>query len=542
MAQWKTATPAAPPPAPWKMAGAPSAAPAAADQWEDLGNQPAHPAIAASAITAPATAAPGAAASDDQWEDLGNHPAGEIPPPVKQSGMLGKAWKWANKGLVSGETIGNTLQTLSPSPKPADMQPGETIYQYLRRNQTSLDPDHPYLNAIKAGLSGAAADTMDTLSGFTSPASIALAGAGAAGRVPGAIGKVAKAAQLAGAGTFATKGAMDVADVATQPGNASPDDLQKMFFGGAQLAGGMAGAGDAVAGSSPKTGVSMMNRVIKPGLKNLERGMNPGQAVIDEGITGNSTADLGKNIKARYRMVGQQIGDTLTAPAAAAQKLDVHSAVSQPIDDAMATAQNAGRADLYSKLQTIKDQLTKNFAPDVNGNLQPIGPITKNKALVDLTPEEVTDIKRQVGDVTKWEGTPYRDEFNQVKASIYGNLKDAVEQAVPDVAPLNARYRMLKNAGSATERTAAIHERHAAVSLPDYVLSTAGGAAGLAMGHTAEGAALGVGSMLAKKALASPAFQTRAAQLLAHEAPGEAAAGAPIAAGAQQPKWRRKKP
>jgi len=452
--------------------------------------------------------------------------------------MLSKAWKWANKGLISGDTIGNTLQSLSPVPKPPDMQPGETTYQYLRRNQNSIDPDHPIMNAIKAGLSGAAADTMDTLSGFTSPASIALAGAGAAGRIPGAIGKVAKAAQLAGAGIYAAKGAMDIGDAATQPGNASPDDLQKMFFGGAQLAGGMAGAGDALAGSSPDTGVSMMNRVIKPGLKNLERGQNPGQAVIDEGVTGNSTADLASNIKAQYRMVGKQIGDTLTTPQAAAQSMDVSKAVAQPIDDAMTQAQGAGRADLYSRLQTIKDQLTKNFAPDTNGNLQPTTP----KDLTAMTPEQVTDLKRQVGDVTKWYGTPFQDEFNQVKTSIYGNLKDATEQAVPEVGPLNARYRMLKNAGAATDRTAAVQERQAAVSLPDYILSTAGGAAGMALGHTAEGAAIGVGSMLAKKAISSPAFQTRAAQLLAHGAPEDAAAGAPIGAAAQQPKWRRKKP
>jgi hypothetical protein len=448
---------------------------------------------------------------------------GYTPPPASEEpGMLSRAWRYINTPLIpEGRAESEARQDVSAPP-------------------TMETADHPIWTGIKRGIEGTYADTLSTArSLISSPASLALAVAGALGRVPGAVGSIAKAVQGLGAAGYAAKGASDIADISTQPGNMSPDDLQKLFFDGAQVAGGAAGTADAIAGSSPKTGVAMMNRVIKPGLKNFERGQNPGQAVIDEGLTGNSTADLAQNIKSRYRMVGQQIGDTLTTPAAAAQKLDVHTAVTQPIDDAMTTAQNAGRADLYTKLQTIKDQLTKNFAPDANGDLQPIGPITKNKALVDLTPEEVTDIKRQVGDVTKWEGTPFRDEFNQVKAAIYGNLKDAVEQAVPDVAPLNARYRMLKNAGAATDRTAAVQERQNAVSLPDYILTAGSVPAGLAVGHPIEGALTGAALATARHALSSPAIQTRAAQFLAHEGPAAGAAGAALSTA--QPDRKKKK-
>ncbi len=455
--------------------------------------------------------------------------------PPDNPGILTKAWRWATNPTISGEQMTNAASSILG--RPSDMLPGESPYQYLRRNQSYVNMDHPYLAAVRAGLSGAVADTMDLAGSFTSPASIAMAGAGAAGRVPGAVGKIAKAAQLIGAGGFAAKGAGDVIDTATKEGNYSPDDIQKLFYGGAQLAGGTAGVGDAVAGSSPSTGARIMNRIIRPSAKAF-KWTNPGEAVLNEGLTGNSTQDLADNIATRREQVGQDISNLRKGPSGQAVSVDATKAILDPINDAMQQAQTQGRADLYQKLQTFQDQLTKQWAPDSQGNLQPSGP----RKLSGLNAQDLYDLKHQVDNLTKFYGTPFQDEFNQVKVAVRSNLRDLENQALPQVAPYRYRYSGLKAAGDAADNRAATVEKNAAISLPDYVLQASGLPAGMLAGHTPEGLAAGTGAVIIKHALQSPAVQTRVAQWLGHEGPTTGIAATPVAAtaGAQKPKWKWK--
>src|SRR5262252_2344919 len=94
-----------------------------------------------------------------------------------QPGFISRAWDWANRGLISGKTLVNAAGAMIP--RPADMKEGESTYDYLTRMQDKIDPDHPYMSALRTGMAGVTKDVYDTASSMgTSPLAIATFGAG----------------------------------------------------------------------------------------------------------------------------------------------------------------------------------------------------------------------------------------------------------------------------------------------------------------------------------------------------------------------------
>lgn len=251
-----------------------------------------------------------------------------------------------------------------------------------------------------------------------------------------------------------------------------------------------------------------ITKLIKPNAADLKYGRDPAGAIVREGITGNSLEDLGPKVYDKAREVGSQIDAKLQEPAALAKTIDVSKALS-PIDDELKIAVKNGNKGLYDKLTELKTQLTNDWAevPQKNGppTIAPTGP--KN---LQLNPYEATQFKRTIGDMTKWTGTdPFENDLNQVKAKIFGNIKDEVNSAVPDVADLNSRYSDLVQAGKAIERRVPVAARNSEFSLSDM------GTAALAS-HL--GGPVGVAAVAGKQLLGSTAFKTRAAQALHSEA------------------------
>lgn len=155
-------------------------------------------------------------------------------------------WQKANTPLVAGSSILNAVGRVVP--KPPDMLPNETVSDYLKRSSTpgtaALNPEHPILAGIRAGLSGAASDLADTISSFTSPASIALAGTGVAARALPATGKLATAGkvllrggELGAAGAFGAQGVGQAAKADWT----TPEGIAQGLQGAGQAA--LAGAG-----------------------------------------------------------------------------------------------------------------------------------------------------------------------------------------------------------------------------------------------------------------------------------------------------------
>ncbi len=154
-------------------------------------------------------------------------------------------WEKANTGLVPGSSLLNFFGNMVP--RPPDMHPGETPAQYIERGKTFIDPNHPTLAGIRAGLSGTVSDVANTVSSFTSPVSLALAGTGVAARALPATGKAAMAAKIAlrgaeaGAGT--TFGLQGVKQAVTADWS-SPEGIAQGLQGAGQAALGTAGVLD----------------------------------------------------------------------------------------------------------------------------------------------------------------------------------------------------------------------------------------------------------------------------------------------------------
>lgn len=152
---------------------------------------------------------------------------------LADQGTLSKVWDWANKGLISAKSLVNVVGDMMP--RDPDMKPGETTADWLDRVQNHIDPDHPYMNALKVGLAGVDKDVARTISSFSSPLSIALMGGGAATKLPGAVGTIAKIAMTGAGAGMAGKGVEDVSEAGTSN---TPEAWQQRLQGGAEVAGG----------------------------------------------------------------------------------------------------------------------------------------------------------------------------------------------------------------------------------------------------------------------------------------------------------------
>lgn len=275
------------------------------------------------------------------------------------------------------------------------------------------------------------------------------------------------------------------------------------------LAKGIGFAGDMASGARgaivDPVAKGAITKLIKPTAGDLKFGRDPAGAVIKEGITANSLEDLGPKVYEKAREVGQQIDQALQGPSAQGKIIDVKQAL-KPIDDGMVKALQNGEKAVYDRLRDLKQQLTQTWAEDgETGSIKPSGP--KN---LQLSPLEATKFKRQVGDMTRWTGTdPFETDINAVKADIFSNVKNLVNQAVPEVGPLNQRYADLVSAGKAVERRIPVAARNPEFSLGDIA------SGGVAL-HAGGPAAVGV--VAGRKILSSTAFKTRAAQALSSQA------------------------
>jgi hypothetical protein len=150
--------------------------------------------------------------------------------PPAERGILGKAWDWANKGLMSPETAGKVLHAggLSDWLPSVDIEPSlhhggfpdVTFYRHARDA-----PKHPQQEAIEKNV----------LSAVTSPASLATAGTLGAAEAPGAVGTAARYASRSMSVPYAVEGASRVL-------NAPTGDTGEMVAGGVEAIGGLMGA------------------------------------------------------------------------------------------------------------------------------------------------------------------------------------------------------------------------------------------------------------------------------------------------------------
>lgn len=271
------------------------------------------------------------------------------------------------------------------------------------------------------------------------------------------------------------------------------------------------GGGAAFKAATSKLPAKMVNSLIKPRLSNLAYGHNPGKAVVEEGIVGLDMEDLINKISKKKGEVGKQIGAMVDSPEASSRLSEASDAF-EPIDEAIKDAMKAPRTNkgLIQRLSDIKSDLMGEV-------ITPEGQILTRK-LEELTPRELLDIKKEIGDLTRYTGNPSDDELtNKALQRTYTKVKDKLnsvlkEAGFTDIEKINEKYGNLTEAEISTKYRDKILERQNVIGLDSKVSGVLGGLGTLASGGSIGASA--IAGVLADKIAGSTAFKTAVAQML----------------------------
>jgi hypothetical protein len=282
------------------------------------------------------------------------------------------------------------------------------------------------------------------------------------------------------------------------------------------------GLGIGLKAAAPKSASLLINSLVKPLLKDFSYGKNPGRAVAEEGIIANNLDELADKIKISKEKVGEEIGainQSLEAKRPKTQTLKLSDSLKH-IDEEIKNAKQAPRTNnaLINRLEDVrKDLLGVQTLPD--------GTEIATRNLDNASFGEAFDLKRIVGDITKWTGNASDDKVvNKTLKRIYGDIKTKMNATADLISPqegarlkkLNEKYADLTSAEIATKYRDKIEARQDVLSLKSHL-----GAATAVISAIASGGATvpvilaGLGGAMADKVLGSTAFKTRVAAWLA---------------------------
>ncbi len=189
----------------------------------------------------------------------------------------------------------------------------------------------------------------------------------------------------------------------------------------------------------------VINRFIGTRKKDFLFGKNPGQAVADEGIIASNPEDLSTKIGDKLTEYGNKISQTLSTNNSTVNISDS----TKSLDEAISKAANVNDQALVTRLNDSKTAIQKILSLDSQGKIQVQG----NRDLTNLSLQEATDVKRIVGEMTKFTGLPSADNIsNKALLNVYGSIRNSIEKVAPEVAPLNQAYANLKSAQIAIAR------------------------------------------------------------------------------------------
>lgn len=282
------------------------------------------------------------------------------------------------------------------------------------------------------------------------------------------------------------------ADMATTPSNYIGLGAFKPIV----KAGGMAakGIGQAAKFESGR----LLNSLIKPANKAFNFGKNPGQQVVKEGITAGNIEELSQKITGKLNEAQKDLQTTLSQPQLVS-KIDNYSDAIKPLDEAIANAKRLPKSNsaLIKRLENAKKDLMKT------------GDITK------LNPVQAVQLKRDIGDITKWTKEGGEDDIkaNVALKKSYNAVKQRIEKNIPGVKEKNERLANLIDADIATKRTSKSLQRADIMGGIYEKVTGIGGVIELLRGDVEQGLT-GLGMYGLKKAMDSPLVKTHVAQWL----------------------------
>lgn len=248
---------------------------------------------------------------------------------------------------------------------------------------------------------------------------------------------------------------------------------------------------------SKSIAIGDVTNMIKPSATDTAFGKAPAEGLLKQpgGIFSGSKERLLDRSKKNIGLIGQQIGNEVAnAPQT---PMNVSGEVINPYAIALKDAAKNNNTGLVSRLQETSKGLTNNmiYSPTTESIID-AGP----KDLKAITPSEVFNLKRRIGDNTKWTNQAFDNDLNATQGQVYGGIKEALNNAIPALKPLNETYGDLRAGVSALERRLPIEARNNAISLPDATLGAGAAAAG--------GLPYAATSLLAKKLVNSTPLRT----------------------------------
>lgn len=371
-------------------------------------------------------------------------------PSTSTPGALSKTWDVANKGLISPETLINSLAKIAPS---RQQQPNLQQLQEMSTAEPNLKEDiSPAMAGVRAGLAGTAADMAKTVSGFTSPLSVATGVLSKYAAASGAAGKIARSLlTLTGMG-FGAKGVKDVGE-GVDKGIMTPEGAQQALSGASMVAGAAPAVGQA--GRFLRSATS----TILPQLSASGEGAFVSALSPDRKAT--------PRLRAAYRTIAPELEQ---APVKSLDDLALYSEVQR----------NQIARDTESALKAVNPQATKVDAMRVGQNIRTM----VTKAMELGSPKEAQAIKdyatrveqefaqRPIGlgdaetmvqnlnqRTSAFDKLPYADQQRMIAdgAPIAGekafknSLQDQIEAKLDGYKTLKARYGSWKEVQSQTQ-------------------------------------------------------------------------------------------
>ena len=243
-----------------------------------------------------------------------------------------------------------------------------------------------------------------------------------------------------------------------------------------------------------KLSENAINSIIKPRDRQFSYGKNPGRGVANEGIIATSMGDLADKVSAKRTELGQAIGSEVSKLGKLKQN---YSAIIKPIDEAIAQVAKDPRSN-SGVIQRLN-----NHKYDIMGAIEDDkGVITGYKYdLAKMTPKEAYEIKKRIGDNTKWTGAASDDALvNKTLKQVYGKIDSKLDVISPKLKSLNERFADILGADIAIKHREGIANRADMLGLMGGV---AGGLGGELLGSTP--GAIGGGALFYKIAASTPA-------------------------------------
>jgi hypothetical protein len=370
--------------------------------------------------------------------------------PVTQSGWVPDTPPGFNTTATTGQRLVTPLEGESFSDTMARAaQAGRTVTPQERQQGTA--------NAVRqvpAALTGAALAGPAVLGAGVAAPEMASAAAGG-----GVLGAAAGGAAGGAATEAVSKGLQGLAGQDVFNKQSARDIGKSALLGGAL--GGTAGAIGRGAENlfTTKLARGMVNESLGASARDVTYG-NPAKALLDEGITTPITGDVEKYKDALRSGLPQP--QALQAAggrvAGVAQKVQE---LSPQVDSVLSnSAAKIPVADVIDKpLESASNEIINNPAmtqSEKDAAVSQLGALQQSlkEGLGEtISPLEANQLKQALGQRINWGGNvAVTDEVKPAYRALYGTLKGAVNQAVPEVAPLNERLTNLYAAQTDLEK------------------------------------------------------------------------------------------